>query len=469
MHKALISIVFSLIVTTGFTQDPVLYVGNLDYIPSIPYDSLEKRLHAIEKEIPLHLNERVKAFIDYYTVKNRDYTRKIISRQSLFFKLFEDQLAEYGLPDELKYLSIIESALNPSARSRAGAVGLWQFMPATGKIYGLRRDWYVDERMDPEKATQAACRYLKELHGIFDDWELALAAYNAGPGNVRRAIRRSGYQKKFWEIYRYLPRETRSYVPQFVAMIYAMEYQEELNLFNADPFYVPLKDTFYVKSQFASLKVISERAGICPEELALLNPEIAKDIIPEHRSNYRLNVPIHIKEYMAVNRSDILDTAAHAAAKRHAEYLARNEVGSTYGREKVTYRVRSGDVLGKIAMNYRVRVADIRAWNGLRSNTIRIGQRLKIWVHPGSFGQIKDDKPSAIANAAAGNTLPPKESTNQESSPSRVSSGNYHLVQPGESLWSISRQYDNLSVEKLKSLNNLQSNKIKPGQRLKVG
>ena len=194
-------------------------VYHYDHIPDVPYELVEDRIKCIPSSIPLNFNERVYAFVNYFAVIDRDYTRMIMERTPLYFPIIEKYLKKYNLPDELKYLAIIESGLKPNAISRAGAVGLWQFMPGTGNYFKLHTDWYVDDRMDPYKATEAACQYLSQLYSIFNDWGLALAAYNAGPGNVRRAIRRSGYKKKFWDIYRYLPRETRGYVPQFVAMI----------------------------------------------------------------------------------------------------------------------------------------------------------------------------------------------------------------------------------------------------------
>jgi len=202
---------------------------NYEYIPDATYNQIQYRLEIIDTEIPLNFNTRVKSFIDYFTVRDREYTKMVLRRSTYYFPIIEDILAKYNLPDELKYLAVVESGLKPTARSRAAAVGLWQFVYYTGRTFGLHSDWYVDERMDPVKSTEAAAKYLKSLHKMFGDWELALAAYNCGPGNVRKAIRRSGYKRKFWDIYRFLPRETRGYLPQFVAITYAFNYKEEHN------------------------------------------------------------------------------------------------------------------------------------------------------------------------------------------------------------------------------------------------
>ena len=177
-----------------------------EVIPDNTYDEIADRMSCIEKEVPLVFNERVMAFVDYFAIKDREYTKDIIRKKELYFPLFSETLAKYNMPDELKYLAIVESGLRPNAISRANAVGLWQFISSTGKMYGLQSNWYVDDRMDPEEATDAAARHLRDLYNMFDSWELALAAYNCGPGNVRKAIRRSGYKREFWDIYRYLPR-----------------------------------------------------------------------------------------------------------------------------------------------------------------------------------------------------------------------------------------------------------------------
>ena len=269
--------------------------AELEYVPGDDDPELIRdRLTCIEQTIPLVYNERIHAFINYFTVKDREYTRLMVRRKNLYFPLFEKYLAKYGLPDELKYLSIIESGLNPRAISRARAVGLWQFMSATGRYYGLNNDWYIDDRMDPEKATEAACRYLRDLYRMFNDWELALAAYNTGPGNVKRAIRRSGYQRSFWEIYPNLPRETRSYVPQFVAIIYAMNYLDEHNFLVDGEEMLPTYDTIQV-SKFLHFETFATLTGACLEDLQRLNPSIQRNAIPETSKVYTLYVPQEAK------------------------------------------------------------------------------------------------------------------------------------------------------------------------------
>jgi membrane-bound lytic murein transglycosylase D len=425
--------------------------SQLEYVPGEDSPELyADRLACIERKMPLIYNERVHAFINYFTVKDREYTRMMMRRKNLYFPIFEKYLAKYNMPDELKYLSIIESGLNPRATSRVRAVGLWQFMSATGKYYGLNNDWYIDERMDPEKATDSACRYLRDLYNMFHDWELALAAYNTGPGNLKRAIRKSGYKRSFWEIYPNLPRETRSYVPQFVAITYAMNYLDEHNFFDEGEEMLPKYDTVQV-SKFLHFETFASLTGACIEDLQRLNPSIQRNAIPETKKIYNFYVPVETKERLVLNRFAILDSASRIG-KKELEVLAQKTEGSTYGRDRIVYKVRSGDVLGSIAIRHNVRVNDLKKWNNLRGNNIRVGQRLNIWK--------RGSGPSTVsASSASGKT----------SSQMPITGSKTYVVQPGDTLWDISKKFEGLTIEKIKSLNNLGNAKIKAGQKLIIG
>ena len=442
------------IISRNIKDDSLIYPAySYEYVPDFNYEEIEQRFNQLDTDIPMSFNERVKAFIDYFSIKDREYTKMVLGRFRLYFPLFEKYFREYDIPEEIKYLSIIESGLNPKAISPVGAVGLWQFMPATARMYGLHIDWYIDERMDPEKSTIAACKYMRSLYDYFKDWELVLAAYNTGPGNVRRAIRRSGYKKSFWEIYRYLPRETRSYVPQFMAIMYVAHYAEDYNFYMDERMeYMPEMDTIVVKD-FLYLKTFADLTNTCTEDLEKMNPKVRRRAFPETDHEYIFNIPADIKDYVVENRDYILDSARRTG-KEELEYLARNSVGSTWGRDKIVHNVRSGEVLGIIAEKYKVRVADIRSWNNLSSNLIRVNQKLNIYVNENYYNSIKP------LNAGASKPAPgPQPSTTSK----------FHLVQPGDSLWKISRQYEGLTIEKIKELNNLKSNKIKPGQKLIIG
>jgi membrane-bound lytic murein transglycosylase D len=434
------------------TADFVYYAlpSALEYIPGDDHpEVLADRLHCLQKNIPLHYNDKIHAFINYFTIRDREYTRMVMRRKNLYFPLFEKYLAKYNLPDELKYLSIIESGLNPRAVSRARAVGLWQFMSATGRFYGLHNDWYIDDRMDPEKATDAACRYLRDLYGMFHDWELALAAYNTGPGNVKKAIRRSGYKKTFWEIYPQLPRETRAYVPQFVAMIYTMNYLNEHNFINQGDEMLAVADTVKV-NHFLHFETFASLTNTCAEDLQKLNPAVLRGAIPQSGKTYTVIVPIGSKEALNRNRVAIMDSASKVG-KKEIELLAKTYTGPAYGGDRLVYKVKRGDVLGSIAMRHRVSVKDLRRWNNLRSNNINVGQRLTIYA--------KGKGPSMTTVASTGKnkskTIDPNSKT--------------YTVQPGDTLWTISKKFDGLTIEKIKSMNKLEGNKIQAGQKLIIG
>ncbi|MDW8330642.1 MAG: LysM peptidoglycan-binding domain-containing protein [Cyclobacteriaceae bacterium] len=405
---------------------------------------IRQRLRALQRSIPLHYHERVHAFINYFTVRDREYTRMIIRRRDLYFPVFEKYLAYYNLPDELKYLSIIESGLNPKAISRARAVGLWQFMYFTGRHYGLHIDGFEDQRMDPELATDAACRYLRDLYNLFNDWELALAAYNAGPGNVKKAIRRSGYKKTFWEIYPYLPRETRAYVPQFVAMVYTMNHLAEHNFLETEREVLPPHDTLRI-SRAVHFETMAQLTNGCLEDIQRLNPSFVRNVIPDTHRAYTLRIPRYMSASLLENRFAILDSASKAA-KTFIQSTPHYGASGTTGRERIVHYVHSGETLSTLAQRYQVRIADIQEWNGLRGTTIRTGQRLHIWVTPSHLPVV------------AKSTPPPKQTL----------SGTTYTVQEGDTLWSITRRYEGLTVERLRQLNKLDTNKIYPGQVLVI-
>jgi membrane-bound lytic murein transglycosylase D len=425
-------------------ESPLLF----DYIPDVNYEQMAQRFKTIEASMKLTFNPRVKNFVDYFTVRDREYTRMVARRANVYFPLFEKYLAKHGMPDDLKYLAIVESGLNPRAKSRVGAMGLWQFMPATGRMFKLKQDWYIDDRIDPEKATEAACLYLKELYGIFKDWELALASYNAGPGNVRKAITRSGGKRNFWDVYDHLPKETRSYVPQFMAIIYTMNHLEEHNLLPNDLEYAMDYQSIQI-NQFLSLDLFSAESGVCLEDLEFLNPSILRGAVPASATNFSLKIPAHQAPAIRENLLGILDASKMGQDK--IEALAKNTPGTTLGREKIEYQVRSGDVIGRIAQRYNVREADIREWNNIRGNLIRVGQKLTLYV--------PSDKAPVVSTAVASTSNTSTRSSNGQM---------VHQVQAGDTLWGLSKKYQ-ISVEEIKRRNNLSGNNIKPGQKLVIG
>ncbi len=456
--KCVFSFCLSILLGLGLSSVSLAQSSKIDFTPDEADSVIAQRLAVLDAKtrVSLPFNKETRHYIDHFTMRQRGFSRRMLKRQKMYFPIFEKYLAEYGLPEELKYLSIVESGLDPTAKSHAGAMGLWQFMPATGRMFGLRQDYYIDQRMDIEASTEAACKYLKQLYGMFGDWQLALASYNCGPGNVRRAIKRSGYKETFWEIYDYLPRETRNYVPLFVGAVYTMNYAEEHNLFVDDKEVMhPLAYDTLVVNQYVNLDVLCEQLGVCKDHMMLLNPQIKQGAVPEHWNEFVLRLPAQHREAFDTRRVAILDSAK----QKGSETLSydRTAVASgttTSGKDRLVYRVRSGDVLGSIAGRYGVRVSDLRAWNGLSGDMIRIGQTLVIYTKPSAY---------TPKTTTASNTSKPNP-TGQA-----IPSSNTHTVQPGDTLWGISQRYKGMTVERLKQLNGLKDNNLKPGQVLKLG
>lgn len=355
-------------------------------IAGVPDDVFIDRLQAMMSPIPMVYNDQVRKFIELYVVRRRDLVQRMLSLKEYYFPIFESVLEEHGMPQELKYMSVIESALNPNALSRVGASGLWQFMLYTGKRYGLEVTSYVDERRDPVKASEAAAVFLQDLYGMYGDWHLAIAAYNCGPGNVNRAIARSGGQKDFWKIYYNLPRETRGYVPAFIAAAYAMTYASEHHIYAGETGVPPTSDTVMVYQPLHFNQVASV-IGVPTETIRQLNPQYKHDVVPaQDGKTYSLALPVDATFSFAAYEDSIY-------ARDRKTYFPDNRIakiseakGYAYagrtpdGKVKLIYTVKKGDVPGGIARKFGVRVADLNYWNNIRRNMIRDGQKLVIYV-----------------------------------------------------------------------------------------
>ena len=344
----------------------------LGQTPLLDTAEMQMRMDLLNAQSPMDLawNPVVHARIAFYASKRKNHLGKMLGRAPAYFPLFESTLDRFGLPLELKYLPVVESGLNPVAKSHAGARGLWQFMYATAKYHGLRIDSYIDERHDPVRSSEAACTYLAKLHGIYGDWYLALAAYNAGPGNVNRAIRRSGGKRNFWEIRFFLPRETRNYVPTFMAVVYLMEFSQEHNIYpdRVSPSFAFL-DTVMV-DEVLRFDQITPLLDLEEKELARLNPMYRMDIIPASMERFPLVLP----------QSEIPGFLAFQDSMRTIEQERTPDI--VFVPEPVTYRVKNGDVLGKIADHFGVSVRQLKEWNDLSGSMIRIGQKLTIHADP---------------------------------------------------------------------------------------
>ena len=358
--------------TTECTSDTI--------IAELPDSIYKARLRALPFVIEVPYNEIVRRYILRYVKHNPRQLASLQRKADYYFPLFEDILGKYELPFELCYLPVIESALNPQARSHMGAVGLWQFMPATGKKYGLEVNSLVDERMDPIRSTEAACRFLKALYSIFGDWNLVIAAYNCGPGNVNKAIHRAGGKRDFWSIYPFLPKETRGYLPIFIAASYAMNYAQVHGICPASEMLYPVTDTI-MTAERQHLKQIAANLDITLEELRRLNPQYARDIIPGGK-DYALCLPIDLSGAYIDQQDTILAYNAKELIhnrRDEIDLLQRTSVNGAYSVNGVTYyKIKEGDTLGGIAAKFRVSVKQLKAWNGLTSDFIRAGKTLKI-------------------------------------------------------------------------------------------
>lgn len=349
------------------------------FLPNYPDSVYIARLSALPYVMEMPYNDKVRSFIDLYVVRRRQQLSRLLGLSEYYFPIFEEALNRYGLPLELKNLPIIESALNPTIISRAGAAGLWQFMVATGRMYGLEINSLIDERCDPIKSTDAACRYLKDLYAIYGDWHLVIAAYNCGPGNVNKAIRRAGGKRDYWAIYPYLPRETRGYVPIFIGANYATNYYCEHNVCPQDIDMPLLIDTIHTNKRM-HLQQVAHVLDIPIELLRNLNPQYRRDILPGGKY-YTLCLPVQYAELFIVKENEVLAYKADELINnRRAEIDLAQKSSHTYGSGNVIYyKVRSGNTLGGIAQKYRVSVSQLKRWNNLKGTTIRIGQTLRIY------------------------------------------------------------------------------------------
>ena len=481
------------------------------YIPSFPDSVYAKRIEELNRNTTIDLvyNKHVKSFIDVYAVQKRSKTERILGLSDVYFPLFEQMLDKYNMPLELKYLAVVESALNPTAGSWAGAKGLWQFMYATGKQYGLNSNTLVDDRYDPLKATDAACRHLRDLYNQFGDWFLALAAYNSGAGNVNKAIRRSGGIKNYWAIWPYLPRETRGYVPAFIAVNYVMNYAPEHNICPLDPGIIKNGTDTVTVHDVLHFDQLNEMLGVPMADLKFFNPQYKAEIIPaSSKKPYLLTLPNqyvesyidHEKElYTYKTKSGIdkdkLQERIKSMSDRSVHVVKKGETLSTIARKyhvsvnqlkqwnnmksdrlsigqklvvyssgapmaqvgndkpversttQITHTVKKGETLGKIAQKYKCTVTDLKRWNNLKSTNIQVGQKLKVY-------------PPENQNVSGRNNSNNKPASSSNSTTT-------YTVKSGDSLWSIAKKF-NVTVDHIKKLNNLKNNDIKVGQKLKI-
>ncbi len=451
---------------------------NVDFFPiNIPDSVYIQRLMDAEQVIDLSYNNVVRNFIKMYTEKRRGQVEMMLGLSEYYFPKFEEILDKYELPLELKYLPIIESALNPKAYSRAGANGLWQFMYGTAKNMKLDITSFVDERRDPIKSTDAAARYLKQLYDKYGDWHLAIAAYNCGPGNVNRAIRRSGGKTGYWEIYYRLPRETRGYVPAFIAATYVMNYYKEHNLYPLIPEMPTVVDTVMVNS-YLHFDQLEATLQIDKEQLQALNPMYRRNVIPAKKSKpYPLVLPEN-KIY------DFIDKDTIVFAWERNKYFPDNtlvkptESTSGYfvpvdvkGKAKIIYTVKAGDNVGFISAWFHVRQNDLRYWNNIHRNLIRVGQKLAIYVP--EKDKEKYERVAKMSHAekqaSVGNVVSTSTVTSSSKKTGIDPGYEYYTVKRGDSIWDIAQKYAGITSDEIMRLNNISNEKgLYVGQKLKI-
>ena len=493
--------------TEEFDMDSVRFESN------VPDEVYIERLKKMNSFISLPYNDIVKNYIILYSEKMPTKMAHMLGLCQYYMPIFDETFNKHDLPEELKAMAIIESAMNPLAVSRAGAKGMWQFMYATAKMYGLHIDSFVDERMDPFKAADAAARYLQDAYEIFGDWNLAIASYNCGAGNVNKAIRRSGGKRAFWDIWPYLPRETRGYVPAFVGALYAMTYYKEHGI-KPEAVEMPIHvDTFKINKQL-HLKQVAELTGAPLEELKNLNPQYRHDIIPGNSKEYILRLP-----YTYTNA--FIEHEDSVYTHKYDEFFnptTIKKIQDGADGERIVYVVKNGDYLGRIASRNRCTVAQIKRWNGLKSNNIRVGQRLVIYRGGGgpstssssssttaaapssSSSSTQSSTPTGTYTVKSGDTLSgiatrhgvtvnqlkqwngltsnnirvgqklKLNSSSSASSASASSSGDYstYTVKSGDSLYSIAKNYSGVSAQDIMNFNGMSSSNIKPGMKIKI-
>lgn len=460
-------------------QDP----ENVDYAPYDPGYSvaqLKDRLGKVATEIPMSYTKETENYISYFTQKRKPYLSKMLGYGEIYFPMFEEVMDRNGIPFELKYLPIIESGFQPDAVSHTGATGIWQIMYKTARYLGLDMNTYVDERMDPVKATEAAAAYLKKMYNLYDDWLLALAAYNAGPGNVNKAIAAAGGIKNFWAIRPYLPKETQNYVPSFIAVTYCMTYYNDYHIkATKPPMNILAMDTLIIKDK-VSLKYIAELTGVDEEYLKQINPSLKLGKIPATENGTVIRFPLNKLAVFQSKRSYLA----------YDPYLVEYEVPKTQTIvETKKYKVKKGDNLSQIASRNGVSVGDIKKWNKLSGNSIKVGQLL---VVKKVSKVIVDDSFTDDSEMADVTIINPEDDvpvsqevveTNENDNADAVSrllnmdnpansSGKLrfitHTVQTGDTLWQICQLYPGANVERIKADNNLTGNEIKPGMTLKI-
>lgn len=443
----------------------------------LPTELLKQRLAAMDAKSPFHIeyNQGLENVIKSFLKNRKKAFGRLMATSEYYFPIFEEALAKKNVPLEIKYLAIVESALNPKAVSRVGATGLWQFMYHTGKQYNLRIDSYVDERSDPLKSSEAAAQYMANMYPLFNDWDLVLASYNSGPGNVTKAIRRSGGQQTFWDIKKHLPQETQGYVPAFLATMYLYEYHKEHGIKPERATFKHFEtDTIRIHKEI-SFKQIADLIDIPVAELQLLNPSYKMNVIPVYgdQPNY-LRLPQSKIAIFTSNEDKIYSYVAHDNSLRRqptqwskSALAAKDKASDSSDVATINewYKIKKGDNLHTVAADFKVAVADLKRWNGIKGNTVQLGKILKIkTIRPG----IETNPKAAASTAIAEVKSAEKGKETSLDSLSVAPEATQYVVQKGDNLNIIARKY-NVTVDDLRSWNPKTANSLKPGMSFQVG
>ncbi|MDR0393689.1 MAG: LysM peptidoglycan-binding domain-containing protein [Tannerella sp.] len=444
---------------------PEEFCEDEDQNPYFPDSLYRIRMQKMPCIIPMTYNETVRKCIDLYAGRLRNIVRYMMGMADFYFPMIEQKLDANALPMELKYLAVVESALNPIAQSRLGASGLWQFMLPTGKIYGLEINSLIDERLDPEKATEAACKYFKEMYELYGDWHLVMAAYNCGPGNVNKAIRRSGGNTDFWKIYPWLPRETRSYVPLFIAAAYVMTYHCEHNICPIRANFSVATDTIMVERAL-HFGQIADILQMDKEAIRFYNPQYKREIVPGNIRPSVLRLPVD-RAFAFIENEDTLFSHRMDELLANTTPVSADEPANR--KEKITHTVQTGENVYIIANLYGVTAQNLRRWNGLKGSRLSKGRKLSVYIDNGGLTFASGKKTPPPASSAVKNRVETPVAANAGATVD-AQNRNYisYKVKSGDSLYAIAKKYPGTSVKKIQDANGLTGTNLRIGQVLKI-
>ena len=446
---------------TKYFFNPEDYCQDEDENPHFPDSIYRKRLQNMFAVVPMTYNDNVRNYIDLYAVRLRKSLRYIMGMANFYFPMIEQKLDAKGLPIELKYLAIVESALNPTIQSRVGASGLWQFMLPAGKLNGLEINSLIDERLDPERATDAACLYFQNMYNRYGDWHLVLASYNCGPGNVDKAIRRAGGSMDFWKISPYLPRETRAFVPKFIAVAYIMTYHCEHNICPVHAKFSVVTDTIMVERAL-HFDQIADILKMEKDAIRFYNPKYKREIIPGNITPSILRLPTE-RAFAFIDNEDSIYNHRMEELLANCTPIESNEPASR--KERITHTVKVGETVYTIANLYGVSAQNLRNWNGLRGSRVAAGKKLRVDIDNGGLIFATQNKTTTNTTSANITSVKPQNTASATSDKQGYIS---YKVQSGDTLSAIAKRHPGVTVKGIQQANGLTTTNLQIGQILKI-